>query len=105
MLDTLKTARFSLRCHLRQATRAFWLTGPSDDDIEHEHSWSISSALASQSRSVLTQIPEDLAEIIREAKSLHPVMAAGADRRDTFDTRMANARALNAVRELNGVKQ
>lgn len=68
-----------------------------DHEVEKQCSWNVSCSLAALSRNVLTQVPSDVAEIIRQAKSLHPQMAVGADRRDAQAQRGDNAPALDAI--------
>lgn len=55
--------------------------GPTDDDINQMHSWSISSHLAALPPNYLEQVPPEVAALISEAKGLHPEMARGAEER------------------------
>lgn len=52
------------------------------DDIDHMRAWSISCRLAAVPMDYLNQVPPEVASLIRQAKELHPRMAAGAAQRD-----------------------
>lgn len=49
-----------------------------DDDVEHQVAWGISMRLAAMPPSYLVSAPPELALLIEQAKSLHPVRANGA---------------------------
>lgn len=51
-------------------------------DAEASQAWSISARLAAAPEIYLKIVPNDLAELVREAKDLHPEMAVGAKRRE-----------------------
>lgn len=53
-----------------------------DEDLESLLAWSITARLAAVPGSYLEQVPPEVAKLIREAKTLHPQMADGADERD-----------------------
>ncbi|RTL35354.1 MAG: hypothetical protein EKK53_24660 [Burkholderiales bacterium] len=52
------------------------------DDIDHMQAWSISCRLAAVPMNYLNQVPPEVASLVRQAKELHPQMAAGAAERD-----------------------
>lgn len=68
----------------RTGTRAA-LQGVDDldaDDLDHMQAWSISCRLAAVPMDYLGRVPPEVASLIRQAKDLHPQMAAGATARD-----------------------
>jgi len=52
------------------------------DDIDNLRAWSISAQLAAVPQAYETQVPQEVAALIRAARELHPVMAGGARDRD-----------------------
>lgn len=52
------------------------------DDIDHMQAWSISCRLAAVPMDYLDRVPPEVASLMRQAKELHPQMAAGAADRD-----------------------
>ena len=52
------------------------------DDIDHMRAWSISCRLAAVPMDYLNRVPPEVASLMRQAKELHPQMAAGAAERD-----------------------
>lgn len=57
----------------------------SGENVDQLHAWSISARLAAVSPRVCELVPQEIADLINEARSLHPEMAEGADRRDAQD--------------------
>lgn len=55
-------------------------------DIEQYEAWSISCQLAAVPPGVAERAPKELARLIRQAKSLHPQMARGAQSRHDAET-------------------
>ena len=52
------------------------------DDIDNLRAWSISAQLAAVPQAYETQVPQEVAALIRAARELHPEMARGARDRD-----------------------
>lgn len=52
-----------------------------DDDVESMRAWSITARLAALPPGCELQVPAEVADLIRQARDLHPKMAAGAERR------------------------
>lgn len=60
-----------------------WRNGPDQsEDAATNQAWSLSARLASVPAVYQMIVPSDLAELVREAKDMHPAMAAGAKRRE-----------------------
>lgn len=53
-----------------------------DDSGAHSHAWSISARLAALPPDYADQVPPVVAQLIEEAKQLHPSMISGANERD-----------------------
>lgn len=48
------------------------------DEVEFEHAWSITARIAALPIAIDAQVPATLAELIREARALHPTMTCSA---------------------------
>jgi hypothetical protein len=55
---------------------------PSDHPAQEDRAWSLSTKLAAMPDYYTMIVPSDLADLVREAKQLHPEVAYHASRRD-----------------------
>jgi hypothetical protein len=68
---------------LRSGFKRLWRFSnePTDIEVQQMHSWSISARLAALPPDYDDQVPSVIAQLISEAKSLHPEMSSGATER------------------------
>jgi hypothetical protein len=62
--------------------RGHWFKSEPDESPEVQQAWSLSARLAAIPYLYTKIVPSDLADLIKEAKMLHPEVAHHADRRD-----------------------
>lgn len=67
--------------HLREFMQRFGTTH-GESTAKLDHCWSLSARLASVPDFYTMIVPTDLADLVREAKQLHPEVAYHASRRD-----------------------
>jgi hypothetical protein len=82
-MPSWSTVVASLRAPWRRGSDTGMDVDMDAEDIDNLRAWSISAQLAAVPQAYESQVPPEVAALIRAARELHPQMASGARDRDS----------------------